>query len=350
MHSAGSDAKLAPATAATSSAPATVSTTARAASRTQQGTQASGLAGTLAFQSSQGGTIYAYDLTTGNLRSLTTGYDPAISPDGQTVAFTRPGVYGGLFLIDSDGSNERSLYTGAVDMASPKWRADGGAISFNYVVSSTNCRDMGGGQCTPEIAFQEDKRLADLDMDDYAPFTEYEYDIGIVNADGSNFHSLSALHSSRTPDWGGAGIVYQSSDGIQLTQDVAGAASQVLAYEMLKPRDEDPDMQDNGSRVVFQRKSATHYEIYVMNGDGSGQTALTQPQTTLVDALPSNVAPAWSPDGQHIVFLSNRTDNGNAGAWRLWVMDADGSNQRVLAVDVPIQYTFGSEQVVSWGM
>ena len=87
-----------------------------------------------------------------------------------------------------------------------------------------------------------------------------------------------------------------------------------------------------------------------MNGDGSGQTALTQPQTTLVDALPSNVAPAWSPDGQHIVFLSNRTDDGNAGAWRLWVMDADGSNQRVLAVDVPIQYTFGSEQVVSWGM
>jgi Tol biopolymer transport system component len=77
--------------------------------------------------------------------------------------------------------------------------------------------------------------------------------------------------------------------------------------------------------------------------------ALTQPQTVLVDALPSNVAPAWSPDGSKIVFLSNRTADGEAGAWHLWVMDADGSNQQQLPIDVAIDYTFGAEQVVSWG-
>jgi len=68
-----------------------------------------------------------------------------------------------------------------------------------------------------------------------------------------------------------------------------------------------------------------------------------------VDKLPSNVAPAWSPDGQFIVFLSNREPNHEAGAWRIWVMNVDGSNQHSLPVNVPLEYTYTGEQMVSWG-
>jgi Tol biopolymer transport system component len=71
--------------------------------------------------------------------------------------------------------------------------------------------------------------------------------------------------------------------------------------------------------------------------------------TTLVDEMPSNVAPAWSPDGKHILYLSSRDEDNAHGPWRLWVMDADGGNQRPLPIDVPMEYGFGAEQVVSWG-
>ena len=108
-------------------------------------------------------------------------------------------------------------------------------------------------------------------------------------------------------------------------------------------------LQPDGSLVVFQSREGSHYEIFTMNAEGSNIQSLTHPATTLVDEIPSNVSPAWSPDGQSIVFLSNRTEDGSAGDWRIWVMDANGDNQRPLDIDVPIQYSFGAEQMVSWG-
>ena len=83
--------------------------------------------------------------------------------------------------------------------------------------------------------------------------------------------------------------------------------------------------------------------------DGSGNRPLTGPVTTLVDQLPSNVSPAWSPDGQHIVYLSSRGADESEGPWRLWVMDASGENKRPLPIDLEFAYQHNMEQMVSWG-
>ena len=311
-----------------------------------QAAQSTGLEGTLVFQTGQGGTIYAYDLGAGELWPLTTGFDPAISPDGSTVAFARIGNEAGLYLIDSDGSNERRIYSGPELIASPKWSEDGGRIVFSYATSSRTCRDVGSGNCVSDEEF-ETRRFKDLDPSDYPLTTVYTYDLGIVAADGSDFHSLGALDSARAPDWSSAGIVYESSAGIQVIQDEPGATSSLVTHDPLKPAYRDPDW--DGGKIVFQQQGASHWEIWTVGAAGAGMVALTAPQTVLVDQLPSNVAPAWSPDGSQIAFLSNREADGEAGQWRIWVMNADGSNQRVLPIDVTLNYTFGSEQMVSWG-
>jgi dipeptidyl aminopeptidase/acylaminoacyl peptidase len=65
-------------------------------------------------------------------------------------------------------------------------------------------------------------------------------------------------------------------------------------------------------------------DIYVLDVDGSGEKRLTD--TPGLDGFPS-----WSPDGEKIVFASDREGGGN---WDLYVMDSDGSDQRRLT-DTP---------------
>ena len=56
-----------------------------------------------------------------------------------------------------------------------------------------------------------------------------------------------------------------------------------------------------------------------------------EPSTPLIASTRLDTAPAWSPDGTKIAFLSDRS-----GDFELWICDADGSNPvRLTAFDGP---------------
>ena len=326
-----------------------------------QQTDPTGLSGRLVIQSSWGGTIYVYDLASGALRPLTGGFDPEISPDGSQVVFTREGGDGGIYVINIDGSNEHRIFGEHSELRSPKWSPDGQWIVFSRSDSFYECRNLGfadicmsdqqlfpkpGDNLPPAVKKQIEKIRSKV-LKEFDQEQRPDFQIARISASGSDFRDLVALDSARDPDWSQGGIVYSSSGaGIQKTDDKPDAENKLVIFEHNYV---DPDWQPGGGRIVFQSKEGSHWEIFGVNPDGSGLASLTRPVTTLVDHLPSNVSAAWSPDGQHIVYLSNRNAKNDAGDWRVWVMNADGSNQHPLPINLPISYNFVGEQMVSWG-
>jgi uncharacterized protein YgiM (DUF1202 family) len=311
-----------------------------------------GLAGTIVFQDGRNN-IYVYEPASGDIRWLTNGFDPDVSRDGSKVTFVRGGgIENGIWSVNIDGSNARKIYGGGEIMRSPKWSPAGDWIVFSRNSGSYKCFDLEFLGCVS--FYQLQKQFPQIPPDviyriflQDADRLEFpNWGISRINPDGGDFRDINALDSAVAPDWNEAGIIYQGKPGLEVTQDTPDGRTKAIFQE---DWDWDPDWAPNGGRIAFQSKEGSHWEIWTINPDGSGIVALTRPETTLVDQLPSNVAPAYSPDGQHIVYASNRTEDEEAGPWRLWVMNADGSNKRPLPIGMDIDYTFAIEQVASWG-
>ena len=75
-----------------------------------------------------------------------------------------------------------------------------------------------------------------------------------------------------------------------------------------------PSWSPDGAQILFRHAVGGTSQIWVMNADGSGQTALTTGSVSDFD-------PVWSPDGTKIGF--DRVEHGNSD---IWVMNPDGSD------------------------
>ncbi|MEZ4673271.1 MAG: hypothetical protein R2932_03385 [Caldilineaceae bacterium] len=78
-----------------------------------------------------------------------------------------------------------------------------------------------------------------------------------------------------------------------------------------------PGWAPDGQQIVFTSERDGNVEIYLMNVDGSHPRRLTN--SPLID-----IYPAWSPDGKTIAWVQANGEVGN-----LMLMATDGSNQRV---------------------
>lgn len=80
-----------------------------------------------------------------------------------------------------------------------------------------------------------------------------------------------------------------------------------------------PSFSPDGKKIVFAGWDTTHFDIFVMNADGTNLTRLTQDKKPN-GSWASNEAPSFSPDGRFIVFSSNKT-----GRKQLYIVNIDGS-------------------------
>ncbi len=85
-------------------------------------------------------------------------------------------------------------------------------------------------------------------------------------------------------------------------------------------------------RILWHSERSGSMQIWIMADAGENQRQLTQG-----DKVGTNAEPAWSPDGRQIAFVSDRDDDQTL---QIYVMDADGSNQRPLMPSHPSHNRF----------
>jgi len=236
-------------------------------------------------------------------------FDPAWSPDGTKIAFSRSdGRRYQIWIMNADGTSPVQLTQGDSSASDAAWSPDGSRIAF------TRCS---AGSC----------------------------DIYVMSHDGSGETRLT--HGARPGGWDprwspdGRRIVFAEIDGIV----VMNAGGQDRQRIVVGPADDDnPDWSPGGTQVAFDAsRDLWDGDIYVVDPSGARMTNLT-------DSPPLDSNPSWSPDGRRIAFMRKRNRHVQA---RLFVMDADGSSQTNLraigdAYSRPSWSPDGSKLAYSW--
>jgi Tol biopolymer transport system component len=295
--------------------------------------------GELVFQVCNGCDIYVINADGTGLRRLTDGMDPAWSPDGKKVAFARWRDPRGIYVIDEDGSNETLLF-GWSQAKAPAWSPDGSHIAFT--------RQYGGRE--------EDVERSFYGFQWTLPAHPW-WKLGLVRVEDRYSTDLLCYDHSFSPTWSPDGrvIAYDSDYGLHLTSPDGSFGGQTYGRHInalsTDVRDTSPAWSPDGTKIAFMFNQHDHWEIYVMNADGSNRVRLTK-EEPFTPRPPNNVSPAWSPDSRHIAFFTDRNGELEGDKWELYVMNADGSDQRPMfetALDsLNIEYGFVAERMVSW--
>lgn len=318
---------------------------------------------TIVFQTSTGGPIYAVDPDGANLRYLTTGLDPALSPDGQWLTFARwetsqDGALGSLWLINVNGTGERVIMNNVHNPRTPVWSPDGSQIVLSFQDGGrVNYERRCSSRRPPHNAIDIDvKRTEDGLEFCYTLLPDPHWSLRLVDVATGQYQGLPGDLYSLSPTWdplNSQHLIYDGERGL-VNLDMEKRLTSAFTDDF---NDHSPVYSPDGSKLAVTHRQAEHWEIHLLNADGGGRVQLTGTSyiTWAMQALNgdafysyNNASPTWSPDGSQLAFLTDRS-----GRWEIWVMNVDGTEQRALfppgTLDgIPLQYNGVDEQMIAW--
>ncbi|MEP7324605.1 MAG: hypothetical protein ABI836_01540 [Gemmatimonadota bacterium] len=231
--------------------------------------------------------------------SLNWPESPVVSPDGRTVAFEN---WARLYLVNAAGKDQRELVTGmGAGVSGPRWSPDGQWILFSGP--------------------------------DAASGTTQIYRIR-PNGTGLELLTDTLPGYSADADWspGGDQIVYvrlrfnpvgYGSSQWAVTMDLATRTETVVVDSTSGFNGRSPSWSPDGKTITFLGSNPNQPSLWAI----LGLDLNTGDYSFLADAQGNRPA-IWSPDGTMLLY----------GAGDLWLMDADGGNQRPILADGMVNF------------
>lgn len=288
---------------------------------------------------------------TQNTNALLGSFSPSVSADGSIIAFhslaSLTGGFNGpaagsfnIWVMRADGSNLTPItrnQNGSLHSRTPQFSPDCTKIVFS---SNTALNGSWNGTQTDSSNIW----IINADGTNPTPLTRNTISslssfTPVFSPDGSKIAFASMTDLDGAAEWNGTrtpiNIWIMNADGTglsALTRNTNTLASLDSQRPLFSP---------DGTKIIFSSmtaldgswngSSAGTENIWIMNIDGTGRTPLTQNQDV---SAPSGNA-EFSPDGQKIAFQSRTALSGawNAtpvGVANIWIMNADGTQRSAL--------------------
>jgi len=323
--------------------------------------------GAIIFMTHSGGELYRINLNNGQLTRLAGVptdptipqggvIDPAVSPDGQQIAFTRwdGAKFGTLYVINRDGSHERVIAGGMRQPKSPVWSPDGRFIMISFQHGGLRepqeiCRyfDRDDGFSIPNNVEITKVRIKFDEVEVcFLPFEDLQWALKRIEVETGQTEDMLSQEYAYTPTWSPENpwqVIYDGNNGL-VELNIEHNLDHPLTDHL---HDTAPLFSPDGSMVAITYRQHGNWDIHTLTLATGERRRITKPPI-LADPQYNSAAPAWSPDGQQLAFVTDRT-----GQWEIWAMKADGTEQRPLfspeiQAQLNLRYDGMHERMLNW--